>query len=494
MDGHPGGIVRRLAVLLLALVALVGVSAPQPASADEGIISSGITKLCKIGGDVWDFFGGDKGPHADGKCRTLGAAVQMKAEKEWDAISDSLLGDVIESGAGLAKWTIRHVLTLGLAGPSMDLRSTGLWDGKATLAGMLVWLGLVFAAGGVMWQLAKMAVTGQVKHLGRAAVGWGESLVISTLGVSLFSLLLKLGDAITDGLVEATFKENDAYARIVAVMIPTEVVNPVAVGGVVGVLLLLGIVQMVMVFMRLSAIPIICLMLPIAGAGRTGGDATRKWAPALITSGLVIIAYKPIVAILICTGFAQFGHGQTLTEWLRGAATLVLAIVAPIPLTRIFAPFGVAYGGGTGGAALFDAAGGLFNRKDPVETGQGAAPATPMEHAALVAKSMDGGGDAPGASKGVPGGPGDLPGSDAPGRGGRGGPDRGDGQQAPPPETPRIPAQTGASTPSAVPATSSPGAGTPGTPGAVGIGIQIMDGVNDVVRKTSEEVGGGSGQ
>lgn len=486
---------RRLAVLLLALAALTGVSAPQPAAADEGIISSGIAAMCKAGGDIVDFFGGDKGPHADGKCKTLGAAVELKAHQEWDKISDSLLGDVIESAAGLAKWTIRHVLTLGLAGPSLDLKATGLWGGKATLAGMLVWLGLVIAAAGVMWQLAKMAVTGQVKHLGRAAVGWGESFLISTLGVSLFGLLLTLGDTITDGLVRATFEGNDAYARIVAVMVPTGVANPVAVGGLVSVLLLLGIVQMVMVFMRLSAIPIICLLLPIAGAGRTGGDVTRKWAPALITSGLVVIVYKPIVAILICTGFAQFGHGETLTEWLRGAATLVLAIVAPIPLTRLFAPFGVAYGGGAGGAgALLGSAGGVFAGKEPpMDRGEVAAPATPMQHAAWVAKSMDGGGD-PGAAKGgASGGPDGLPGSDAPGRGGRGGPDRGDGQQAPPPETPKIPAQTSATTPSAVPATSGSGAATPGAP-TVGIGIQIMDGVNDVVRKTTEEAGGGNGQ
>ncbi|MFF4648041.1 hypothetical protein [Streptomyces sp. NPDC001389] len=486
---------RRLAVLLLALAALIGVSAPQPAAADEGIISSGIAAMCKAGGDIVEFFGGDKGPHADGKCETLGAVVEMKAHKEWDKISDSLLGDVIESAAGLAKWTIRHVLTLGLAGPSLNLKATGLWGGEATLAGMLVWLGLVIAAAGVMWQLAKMAVTGQVKHLGRAAVGWGESLLISTLGVSLFGLLLELGDAITNGLVQATFKEDDAYARIVAVMVPAGVANPIAVGAVVGVLLLLGIIQMVLVYMRLSAIPIICLMMPIAGAGRTGGDVTRKWAPALITSGLVIVVYKPIVAILICTGFSSFGHAETLTEWLRGAATLVLAVIAPIPLTRIFAPFGVAYGGGTGGAGGFlGAAAGVFRRDDPIERGEGAAPATPVQHAALVAKSMDGGGD-PGAGKGVPGGPDGLPGSDAPGRGGRGGSGGGgEGQQAPPPETPKIPVQTSTSTPSAVPVTSSAGAGVPGAAGAVGSGIQIMDGVNDVVRKTSEEVGGGNGQ
>ena len=91
----------------------------------------------------------------------------------------------------------------------------------------------------------------------------------------------------------------------------------------------------------------------MAGGGRVGGDATRQWAPKLITSGLVIVAYKPTLAIIICTGFAEFGHSKTLAEWLRGCATLVLAVLAPGPLTKIFAPFGAAVGGGmaAGGAS-----------------------------------------------------------------------------------------------------------------------------------------------
>ncbi|MFF4330726.1 hypothetical protein [Streptomyces sp. NPDC001591] len=494
---------RRLAVLILALSALIGVSVsgPQPAHAadHDGIISSGVTVMCKAGGAIVEFFGGEKGPNADGKCKTLGAAVQMKAEKEWDEISDSLLGDVIKSAAGLAKWTIGHALTLGLEGPSLDLSTTGLWGGKATLAGMLVWLGLLIATAGVMWQLAKMAVTGQAKHLGRAFIGWGENFLISSLGVSLFGLLLKLGDAITDGLVQATFNENNAYARIVAVMIPAGVANPVAVGGVVGVLLLVGIVQMVMVFMRMSAIPVICLMLPIAGAGRAGGDATRKWAPALITSGLVIVVYKPIVAILICTGFSHFGHGETLTEWLRGVATLVLAVIAPVPLTRIFAPFGAAVGGGMaagGASAALGAAASYFGRTRETGGGEAAAPDTPMAHARRVQMSMDGGGDDPPPPPPPPSPPTPSPPpkpltppdpSDPSDPSQPGGPQE-------PPQTPAIPGQASASTPAAVPATSSTATGAPGKGGSIGMAIQVIDGVNDVVQQASEEVGGGSGQ
>ncbi|MEU9037964.1 hypothetical protein AB0D45_24110 [Streptomyces sp. NPDC048352] len=450
--------------------------------------------------DVADFFG-HRDPKIEGKCRTLGAAVEVKAEKEWDKISDSLLGDVIESGAGLAKWAIKKVLTLGLTGPSVDLKKTGLWGGKAQLAGMLVWLGLLIAVAGVMWQLAKMALTGQVKHLGRAAAGWGENLLLSTIGVSLFALLLTLGDAFTDGLVEATFRDkDDAYARIVAVMVPTGVINPVAMAGIVGIILIIGVIQMIMVFLRLSAIPIICLLLPVAGGGRTGGDTTRKWAPNLITAGMVIVAYKPMLAIIVCTGFSSFGHAETLTEWLRGCATLTLAILAPGPLTKIFAPFGAAVGGGlaAGGAgAAFGAAVEFLGRKkQPADGGEGAAPASAVEHADYVSRSMGGGG---GGKSNPSDGDGDA--TDGPGQGGGPGGSPGQGAQGrlTPPEAPKVPTQAGApsTAPEAVGAGTSTGTSTPAAGGlaeALKLGIVVMDGVNDSIQKASDAVGGGNGQ
>jgi hypothetical protein len=142
----------------------------------------------------------------------------------------------------------------------------------------------------------------------------------------------------TAGLVDATFADGgSAYDQIILVLLPVAVINPIIVLCMVGVLLLIGFVQMVLIFLRQAAIPIICLLLPVAGGGRTGGETTRKWAPTLITSGLVIIVYKPIVAVIICVGFSELGHYESVVGWLRGVATLFLAVVAPAPLTMIFA-------------------------------------------------------------------------------------------------------------------------------------------------------------
>ncbi|MEU9535817.1 hypothetical protein AB0D00_26355 [Streptomyces sp. NPDC048213] len=436
-------------------------------------------------------------------CEKVGDAAEKKVSEAWKKVRDGALGSVIESAADTAKWVIQKVLTVALLGPSLDLKATGLFGRKATLAGMLYWLGLVIAAGGVMWQIGKMAVTGQSKHLGRAAVGWAENLLLSTIGVALFASMLKIGDVMTVGLVDATFKEDGkALERIVAVLLPMTVQNPMTLLGIVFVLLLVGFIQLVVIFLRQSAIPFICLLLPVAGGGRAGGDTTRQWAPRLITSGLVIITYKPILAVIICTGFAEFGHAHTLVEWLRGVATLVLGVLAPGPLTKIFAPFGSAVGAGmaSGGAsgALGAAAGylgSLGKGGEGGDGGEGAPPATPMSHAQMVAQNMG------------PGGPDDSPNdSDSdnnkgpdrdPDQGGHGQSTRNHAQRneanALPGQQSQDPLGEGArnGVPGGVEGSTATtkGAGSAALP--VAVGIQVLDGVNDTVQGAGGEMGGG---
>ncbi|MBC2869864.1 hypothetical protein [Streptomyces mexicanus] len=480
---------RRLAACLLALTAFLGlVAVPQPAAAD-GPISTGVEVACDYGGGLLGhaiISGVNKLTHSD-LCDKVGDATQKKVSQAWKSVWDSLLGDVIKSGQDATKWIIRKVLTVALLGPSLDLEATGLFGQGATLAGMLTWLGLVIAAAGAMWQIGKMAVTGQTKHLGRAMAGWVENLVLSAIGVGIVATLLQIGDALTNGLVNATFSNNDqAYDRIVAVMVPAGVSNPVIVIGIVLALLLIGFIQMILVFLRQSAIPIQCLLLPVAGAGRVGGDATRQWAPRLITSIMVVITYKPILAVIICTGFAEFGSSKTLAEWLRGCATLLLAVLAPGPLTRIFAPFGEAVGAGmaSGGiSGAFVGAAGFIAGRGNGGDGAGAAPepATPMQHAQFVEHSMG-------------------PQSGQPGRDGQDG-QRGDAQAQAARNESAVPRQASGQDGS-VPVTGAPtgsanaaaGAGTGQAAGAAGvaaIGIQVLDGVSNGIKGASRQIGNG---
>nr|CAJ88785.1 hypothetical protein SAMR1076 [Streptomyces ambofaciens ATCC 23877] len=182
-------------------------------------------------------------------CEKIGDTAQEKVKEAWDEVWESVLGDVINSAADVTKWTIKKVLTVSLMGPSVDLEGTGLFGKDATLAGMLTWLGLVIATAGAMWQIGKMAITGQSRHIGRALLGWVENTVLSAVGVALIALLLVAGDALTTGLVDAAFKDDGkAYETIVTVMVPAAVKNPVTMLCVVTVLLLIGFVQLILVF------------------------------------------------------------------------------------------------------------------------------------------------------------------------------------------------------------------------------------------------------
>ena len=499
---------RRLVTLLLVLVAAFGVSvsAPPPAVAD-GPISNTIEGVCRVGtGPVLGTILGIKGKPTGvggltgaGWCDAVGEVGEKKIKEAWKNVWDSVLGDIVKSGQDVGKWVIKKVLTFSLLGPSVDLEGTGLWGGKATLAGMLTWLGLVIAVAGIMWQLGKMALTGQSKHAGRAMMGWIENLFLSTLGVSLFAFLLVLGDALSAGLVNATFADDGkAYERIVAVLLPT-IGNPITMLCVVGVLLLIGFIQLVMIFLRQSAIPIICLLLPVAGGGRTGGDTTRKWAPTLITSGLVIVAYKPTVAIIICTGFAEFGHSKTLAEWLRGSATLVLAVIAPGPLTKIFAPFGAAVGAGmsAGGASgALGAAAGYFAGKagggDDGDSGGGGGggeggPTDAVSHAKMVSQTMG----PQGGDSGEDGSGGDAQAQAARNEGarvpGQGGPEGVGGVDA-------ASVGEGLTEGAGGTGTAAAGAGASSVALPAAAAIQVLDGVNDAVQGASGAVGGGDQQ
>ncbi|MFI2764909.1 hypothetical protein ACH5A3_39775 [Streptomyces echinatus] len=488
---------KRLVGLLLALATVFGlaIAAPQPAAAD-GWIADGTEVFCEgmgagMLGDALSVISGQDGGDI---CDVVGKAVEKKVHAAWKAVWDSVLGDVINSAADVLKWVIKKVLTTALLGPSLDLEATGLFGKDATLAGMLTWLGLLIATFGAMWQIGKTALTGQSKHLGRAMLGWVENLVLSAVGVGFIALLLTAGDALTTGLVNEAFRDDgEAYERIVSTLVPAGVSNPITMLCIVAVLLLVGFTQLVMVFLRQSAIPIQCLLLPVAAGGRAGGDAARQWAPRLITSICVVIAYKPILAVIICTGFSEFGHAGTLVEWLRGCATLVLAVFAPGPLTRLFAPFGEAVGAGlaAGGMSGALASAGSFvagRASKDSDADEGAAPATPMERARYVEQSM-----------------GSQSGQEGRGNSGDEGGQGGDAQAQAQRNTSggRVPEQPGEGAGGAdAGASNGQAAGRAGgattstarRAAGAGVPIQVLDGVNNTMQNASGQIGNGGNQ
>ncbi|MFE4973352.1 hypothetical protein ACFRAR_14710 [Kitasatospora sp. NPDC056651] len=476
---------RRLSVLLLVLMTLVGgVMVGRPAMADDkdGIIGSIIEAGCDFG-VVGMFDHVTDGHH----CKSLGENVNETISTEWRDLWNSAFGELLKAGIEFVKGLVRFTLTVALQGPSLRLEDTGLFGERATLAGMLVWLGLVVSAAGLAWQIGRMAVTGQMRHLGLALGGWLQNCLLCAGGVFGVALLLRTGDVLTDGLVDRTFGDSGAATgHIVDVLVP-DVVNPFIVICGLLVLVPVGFVQLVLIFLRNSAIPVQCLLLPIAGAGRVGGETTRKWAPLLIRSILVGIVYKPMVAVIICCGFAEFGHAGTVVEWLRGLTTLMLGALAPAALVRIFGPVADEVGSamGSGGAVAAMSAAGSYvshRRRSGSETDDsggagaegGTRPVSAVEHARRVEQAMS-------ANSGA------------------------DGQAETGSEALSHAARNSAAQAGHIPAPSTPLDGAPGAPGAAGSGvagaaaggagltIQVLDGLNDVVQRGAGEIGNGHG-
>ncbi|MET8661689.1 hypothetical protein [Streptomyces griseus] len=505
---------RRTAALLLALVAVLGVLLVPPAAAEEGerggvgkvtesvckntISRTATGTIIKAGADL--ISGGDV-------CEKAADKTEDVMEEWWQAVWDSVIGDILRSSLDATRWLLRTELTLALMGPSLDLADTGLFERDASLGGMLVWLGWVIAAFGAMWQIGKAAVTGEGKYWREFLRGYALNAMLSGIGLTIVVALLKLGDAISAGVLKVTFDDDEGIDRVIAVMLPVAVSNPVLAGGVALVLLVVGFMQLVLIFLRQSAIPIQCLLLPVAGAGLMGGKATQSWAPKLITSICMVIAYKPIVTIIICVGFAELGNAGSVVEWMRGLATLLLAVLAPGPLAKVFSPFGAELGGGmsaggamggvlgmaagAGGKAMGDTgsagSGGATGAGSGGEGSSGAGAggeSDPVGQARYVEQSMGpqnaGGGGEAGGGPSVPSqgaGPSSAPAA-VDGATGAAGAAAADGGMS-----------TGVSTGTTVGAGAGAAAAVPG----VGMALQVMDGVNDAVQSAAAEIGDGGG-
>lgn len=191
---------RRIAAFLLVLAAVFGAGAADasPAAASDGLIGT----IVEIGCD--NSAVGLIGRALDTDwCTKAGKTVDKAVKEEWDGIWKSTIGDWLKAAIEMYKALIAVTLTIALRGPSLKLENTGLWSGNTALAGMMTWFGLLISAFGFMWQAGRMAVTGQAKHLWRAAGGWAQNTMLCFCGVWLVSLLLAAGDLVTDGAPRA---------------------------------------------------------------------------------------------------------------------------------------------------------------------------------------------------------------------------------------------------------------------------------------------------
>lgn len=221
------------------------------------------------------------------------------------------------------------------------------------LQGIMLGVGLVISSLLLIVQGMRTALSRKGAPLAEALRGLLVMAVMSALGITLVNGLLIASDGLTKAILDAGVNEGipgrvDVMFSTVATLAPVMVL----LFGLV--LFIVGLIQLIVLFFRQAAIPVLALLMPVAAAGQVGGSITKQWLTRLWTTIIAIILYKPLAALIFAVGFLELGRGNGLWDFVRGMVTIALAIIAMPALMRLFTPIvGQAIGGNSGFASGF---------------------------------------------------------------------------------------------------------------------------------------------
>ncbi|MGW3091659.1 hypothetical protein [Streptomyces sp. NPDC001108] len=274
------------------------------------------------------------------------------------AVANSVLGDAAKSmaeftgdfmRAGFGFWLMTdsvQVKDSGVLGcdPESDKGCTSGDPTKSlSLHALMVGIGAGIATLLVMFQGIRMIIQRKGAPLVQVIQGLMINVVVSAAGVAVVDALLIASDKLTESILYVGFGGDDVPDRMALMLLPA-IANPMGLLVIALIVLIVGGIQIVMLFLRQAAIPIQALLLPIAGAGQVGGESSRQWLPRLFTSIMVIITYKPMAALIISVGFTEMGNGKGILDFIRGIVTLALSVIALKSLLALFAPLGMSMG------------------------------------------------------------------------------------------------------------------------------------------------------
>ncbi|MGW0785915.1 hypothetical protein [Streptomyces sp. NPDC002913] len=371
----------RLVALVGVLFLLVGLGTapaaalPAPAAAPQiapawdwaGTVKCGTTLLPnqpnRAGGALECLKAAAKGT-VKGTKKT-GEVVADGASGATKALANTVIGDAAKSMAEFSGEFMRLAFGWWLMTDSVQVKDSGVLGDpdqpndptkSLSLHALMVGIGAGIATLLVMFQGIKMIIQRKGAPLAQVIQGLLINVVVSAAGVAIIDALLVASDQLTEAILYVGFGGGtDIPDRMAVTMLPA-IANPMGLLTVALISLVVGGIQVVLLFLRQAAIPIQALLLPIAGAGQVGGESSRQWLPRLFTAIMVVITYKPMAALIISVGFTEMAYGNGIMDFIRGTVTLVLSIIALKSLLALFAPLGlsmgnaVSAGGGMGGA------------------------------------------------------------------------------------------------------------------------------------------------
>jgi hypothetical protein len=233
--------------------------------------------------------------------------------------------------------------------PSIDLASSP----ATRIRSLVLVVSAVVAAAGMIWGGIRIAVT----RKGDAAWDIGTGLVrlaaTAALAFAIPQLLLNFGDSFSKWALDSAVSGSVAD-RMVGLARMAGIAAPGAVIFAAMLMILAGVAQAVLMFLREGAIVILSGVLILAAAGGFN-PATKMWFPKVSGWLLGLIFYKPFAALTYAAAFYMIGDntGDPRTVFV-GLTMLLLSIVALPVMIRFFswaAPAGLQAGSGLGGAA-----------------------------------------------------------------------------------------------------------------------------------------------
>ncbi|UKF24835.1 type IV secretion system protein [Clavibacter seminis] len=272
-------------------------------------------------------------------------------------------------------------------------------DGSTTAVGFLqnsTWfVVLAMAVGSVILAGIRLAWTQRAEPVRELLRSLVTLVMVSTIGLTVIQLAVRLGDAFAVGVLNAATKcdvadvGGNCFGSNIALMMQLTAQSPL---GTIGVLILaliailISYVQIAMMIVRSAMLVLLAGILPLT-ASFTNTPTGNQWFRKSLGWLTAFILYKPAAALVYAAAFRLIGtdlfakDGQGIWAVLTGVALMLIALIALPALMRFIAPM-VAPAGGVSGAAVAGA----------VMGGAGEAASGAIKQAGSMATRSNGGG------------------------------------------------------------------------------------------------------
>lgn len=282
--------------------------------------------------------------------------------------------DAMRDGAA---WVIQTTVGWWISVPAVDLTKSP----AETIRGYVLWLAILVATAGVIWQGIHMAISRKPDPL--LNVGRGLFLVAlwSAVGILGPAAALRAGDAFSQWVLSEA-AGGQAADRLVSLASLASIQSAGAVIVLGLFMMIAGLVQAVLMMFREGAIVILSGVTVLAAAG-SFSNATRPWLPRVIGWMLALICYKPMAALVYASALALVGDSSDPRTLLVGLSMMILAIVALPALMKFFTwtTGSVNSSGGSGTAALAGASAAAIHASAVMSGGSSArSAATQADH------------------------------------------------------------------------------------------------------------------